>query len=61
MAFSVTTDNVAVIHKLIADQIESSQAARFAVRRVGNKWKANGCDLPEKDADLIIPLGPEEA
>lgn len=60
MYFSITTDDLTLIHKLIADLTEKSDAMRVAVRRVGTKWKAVGCELPPNDADLLIPLDVNE-
>jgi hypothetical protein len=60
MYFSITTDDLAVINKLVADLTEKSDAARVAVRRVGTKWKAIGCEITLRDADLLVPLNAVE-
>lgn len=58
MYFSITTDEIGVVNKLISDLVQNSDAMRVAVRRVGKDWKAIGCELPPKDADLLIPVDP---
>jgi hypothetical protein len=60
MAFSIVTDDAQLIYKAIADLTERTPTVRIFVRRVGTKWKAIGCDIPDVDADLMIPITPED-
>lgn len=60
MQFVVTSDDLAPIRKLIDDLIQGSDAARIAIRRVGTKWKVVAADLSTADANLLVPLTPDD-
>lgn len=60
MAFKVVTDDLSAVQRLMSDLIERSSSARLAIRKIGPHWKAIGCELSDKDADLLVPITPDD-